>query len=236
MNIVLIIIVSIILLIFIAYAVTAGYLYNLIIRPSSDKSLILLAPHNKKHSFLNNQNNIPYKMPFKNKAQNIYMKSRNNLKLHAYLLKNHALSNSWVIMCHGYGGSALRLKRNAALFYKMGLNVLAPDARGHGKSEGNYIGMGWHERLDVIDWANLIISKNKNAKIILYGVSMGGSTVAMASGEKLPKNIKCIIEDCGYTSAWNELDYQFRKFLKSKFRLTSNIILNLISCFASILY
>ncbi|MBQ6143339.1 MAG: alpha/beta hydrolase [Clostridia bacterium] len=227
----LIIIASLFLLIFIVCGVVAGYLYNLIICPSSDKSIILLAPHNKKNSFLSKENdqNMPCKMPFKNNSQSVYIKSYDGLKLHAYALKNHALSNSWVIMCHGYSGNALRLKRAAALFYKMGLNVLAPDARGHGKSEGKYIGMGWHERLDVISWVNLIISKNKDAKIVLYGVSMGGATVAMASGENLPKNIKCIIEDCGYTSVWSELNYQFRKFLKSKFKLTSNLILNLIS-------
>lgn len=218
------------MLIFIACSVVAGFLYNLIICPSSDKSLILLAPHNKKSSFLRKENdqNSPT-LPFKNNAQSVYIKSYDGLKLHAYLITNHALSDTWVIMCHGYSGNALRLKKAAALFYKMGINVLAPDARGHGKSEGKYIGMGWHERLDVINWANLIISKQKNAKIILYGISMGGATVAMTSGENLPKNIKCIIEDCGYTGVWDELNYQFRKFLKSRFTLTSNLILRLIS-------
>lgn len=211
--------------------VTAGYLYNLIICPSSDKSLILLAPHNKKNSFLGKESyhNTNYKTPFKNNSQSVYIKSYDNLKLHAHIIKNHALSNIWVIMCHGYSGNAPRLKRMASLFYKMGINVLAPDARGHGKSEGNYIGMGWNERFDIINWANLIISKNKDAKIILYGISMGGATVMMTSGEKLPQNVKCIIEDCGYTSVWDELNYQFRKFLKHRFSLISNLILILIS-------
>ena len=30
----------------------------------------------------------------------------------------------------------------------------------------------------------------------------------MASGQDLPKNVKRIIEDCGYSSVWDELRYQ----------------------------
>jgi fermentation-respiration switch protein FrsA (DUF1100 family) len=33
---------------------------------------------------------------------------------------------------------------------------------------------------------------------------MGGATVMMTSGENLPDNIKAIIDDCGYTSVWDE--------------------------------
>lgn len=39
--------------------------------------------------------------------------------------------------------------------------------------------------------------------IILYGVSMGGATVMNVAGEKIPKQVKAIIEDCGYTSVWD---------------------------------
>ncbi|MDU3324204.1 MAG: alpha/beta hydrolase, partial [Escherichia coli] len=87
-------------------------------------------------------------------------------------------------------------------------NVLIPDLRGHGMSEGDYIGMGWDERLDIIDLINYIIDVDKDSEIVLYGVSMGAATVMNVSGENLPSNVKAIIEDCGYTSAWDQFSYQ----------------------------
>lgn len=93
-------------------------------------------------------------------------------------------------------------------FYDRGFNVLAVDARAHGESEGTKIGMGWPERMDVIEWIKLILSWDPDARIILHGVSMGAATVLMASGETLPDNVKAVIADCGYTSEWDEFIWE----------------------------
>lgn len=91
--------------------------------------------------------------------------------------------------------------------------MLTPDMRAHGESEGKYIGMGWLDRKDVLQWIDFIIARDPQAEIILHGVSMGGATVMMVSGEELPENVKGIVEDCGYTSVWDifadELAYLF---------------------------
>ena len=80
-------------------------------------------------------------------------------------------------------------------------NILMPNNRGHGKSEGNYIGFGWHDRLDYIEWIDYIINRSgKDSKILLHGISMGAATVLMTSGEDLPENVKAIVSDCAYTS------------------------------------
>ncbi|WP_369413666.1 alpha/beta hydrolase [Brucepastera parasyntrophica] len=95
---------------------------------------------------------------------------------------------------------------------EFGFNVLMPDARGHGASEGTYIGFGWPERLDYLEWIDWAINKNGHeTQIALFGISMGGATVMMTSGENLPENVKVAIEDCGYTSAYEELLYQFNR-------------------------
>lgn len=138
-----------------------------------------------------------------------YITSNNNLNLHAYEINNN--SNIWVITVHGYNGQGYKMDGYAKEFYNMGYNVLAPDLRGHGKSQGDYIGMGWDDRLDIVKWINYIIKKDENAEIILHGISMGAATVMMTSGEDLPDNVKCIIEDSGYTSVWDEFSHELNK-------------------------
>ena len=48
--------------------------------------------------------------------------------------------------------------------------------------------------------------------IVLHGISMGGATVLMVSGEELSDNVKAIVADCSYTSAYDEFKY----YLKNK--------------------
>lgn len=125
-----------------------------------------------------------------------------SLRLHGKLFKNPG--TKYALVCHGYTSKAKHMVGFVNKFYSLGYNVLAVDARAHGDSEGTKIGMGWVERFDVIEWIKYIISLEPDAQIILHGVSMGASTVLMASGEELSKNVKAIIADCGYTSEWDE--------------------------------
>lgn len=121
-----------------------------------------------------------------------------------------------VILAHGYASQGKDME-SFAWFYRdiLGFNVLMPDARGHGQSEGDYIGFGWHERKDYVLWIQMLIDKlGDDAQIALHGISMGGATVMMVSGEKLPDQVKVIVEDCGYTSAYDELAYQLRRMYK----------------------
>ena len=148
-------------------------------------------------------------------GKSIYADSFDGLKIHAYESTPKETSNKWAILVHGYTQNSSAMASRAKKFVEKGFNVLTPDCRGHGKSEGAYIGMGWHDRLDVISWINEIIKRDENAEIVLYGVSMGGATVMMVSGENLPQNVKCIIQDCGYTSIYEIFKHQ----LKSKFGL-----------------
>ena len=80
-------------------------------------------------------------------------------------------------------------------------NVLYAEQRGQGASGGEYMGFGLIERHDCLDWLNWINQKNSGMlPVYLAGVSMGASTVLMASALDLPKNVCGILADCGYTS------------------------------------
>ena len=138
-----------------------------------------------------------------------YLTSRDGLKLHAYRIEN--TGHHYAVICHGYKNKGSYMGLYAKKFYEMGFHILAPDARGHGESEGDYIGMGWPERLDLVDWCERIVKEDAQARIVLFGVSMGAATVMMAGGEQLPRQVKLIIEDCGYTSVWAEFQEQLRQ-------------------------
>lgn len=165
---------------------------------------------------------------FKNK-KSIYINSFDNLKLHAYEIEQNK-NSKWAITVHGYMTKAEYMSSIAYKYYKLGYNLIMPDLRGHGKSSGDYVGMGWHDRLDIIKWIEYILSKDKDAKILLHGISMGAATVMMVSGEDLPQNVRVIIEDCGYTSVKDQLSYK----LYNMFKLPSFPIINICSIIAKL--
>ena len=121
-------------------------------------------------------------------------------------------SDRWIVAVHGYRGDRRQVISPALVFFDRGYNILAVDCRGHGESEGDYIGMGWHDRIDLLTWAREIIGLYPHAEIVLYGISMGGSAVLMASGESVPSNIRAVIADCAYTDVYSQFTYQMNTF------------------------
>lgn len=148
--------------------------------------------------------------------------SEDGLNLWGKLYFQEEKSDKWVIIAHGYTSSHEDVQPIALNFYNEGYNVLTPDMRAHGNSEGKYIGMGWLDRKDMLLWIDYVLSLDNNSQIVLYGESMGGATVMMTSGEDLPSNVKAIVEDCGYTSVQEMFEAQ----LYERFGLPSFPILN----------
>lgn len=129
-------------------------------------------------------------------------------KLVASFIEHPTKTNRTVIISHGYKGNRETMANFAQMFYDLGFNVLLPDDRGHGDSAGDYINFGWLDRLDYLDWIDQILQKKgATSKIVLFGVSMGGATVAMLAGEQLPSQVKAVIADCAYSSVKEELVY-----------------------------
>jgi Prolyl oligopeptidase family. len=126
--------------------------------------------------------------------------------------KEHENQHYWTILVHGYKSNNQSMMSYGKEYYQRGYNVLLPDNRAHGNSEGDYVGMGWLDKDDISCWIDWIVKKDKEAKVIVHGVSMGGATTMMLSGDD-NEHVIGYIEDCGYTSVWDifasELDKRF---------------------------
>ena len=213
--------ISILLLVVIlgAGGLVGNYFYNLALNPFTSKDMIF--GDDDDDTSLEVEADVNWLIKDSNYIDT-YITSSDNLKLHAYEVKNENKTDKWAIVVHGYTSEGKLLSSKAKHLYNMGYNVLVPDLRSHGTSEGNYIGMGWHDRLDIIDWINYIVKNNPKSEIALHGTSMGSATVLMVSGENLPSNVKAIVADCGYTSVYDEFSYQ----LKQLFNLPAFPIMN----------
>ena len=75
------------------------------------------------------------------------------------------------------------------------------------------IQMGWKDRKDVLHWMSVASELFGTNDFVIHGVSMGAATTMCVSGEKMPECVKNIrfIEDCGYTSVWDEFSYELKE-------------------------
>lgn len=133
---------------------------------------------------------------------------------YAHFLENKS-SHNYALVVHGYTSSPQAMGVYARHWYEeRGFNVVLPSLGGHGLSEDEFVSMGWIDRLNILKWIDYIIDRDSDAKIFLHGVSMGAATVMMTIGEELPENVKCAVEDCGYTSVWDILSRNIKEEYK----------------------
>ena len=128
-----------------------------------------------------------------------FLDSFDGLKLHALKIMNHADSHRWIIVQHGFNSCSTDMMRMMWEADHRDYNILAPDARGYGMSEGRYTSLGWNEHYDLISWINYLLNIDRDAQIVLYGVSVGAAAVMNALGDYIPSNVKCAVEDGGFS-------------------------------------
>lgn len=152
--------------------------------------------------------------------EKIETKSFDGLKLKGILVCAEQPSKKTVVAIHGYKSCGINeYCTYIRMYHEMGFNVIVPDDRSHGESEGKFIGFAWHDRRDCIGWINYALDRfGEDSSVMLHGISMGSATVMNASGESdFPVQVKAVISDCGYSTAWK----QFKHVLKRNFHLPS---------------
>lgn len=139
-------------------------------------------------------------------------------KLHAVYgpASDPAHAQGTAVVVHGYTDNHLCFL-NLVRMYRDSLNynVMVPDLHYHGYSEGEAVQMGWLDRLDVRRFGDMAHEIWGDDFLVVHGVSMGAATTMMLSGDDLPDYYRAFVEDCGYTSVWD----QFSHNLKDSFHL-----------------
>lgn len=137
------------------------------------------------------------------------------LRAHAVCIKSRKAEGRTAVVVHGYTNNSIDMQHIARIYNKeMHYNVVLPDLHGHGLSQGDDIQMGWFDRLDVLKWIDLapkmFSTVGDSMRLVVHGISMGAATTMCVSGEHTPDYVKCFVEDCGYTSAWDEFAHELR--------------------------
>lgn len=142
--------------------------------------------------------------------------NRDGDRLHGYFFAAPQATDKTAVVVHGYKDCAIEFFYLGRMYnHDLNYNVLMPDLYYHGYSEGKAVQMGWKDRLDVLQWMDVAAHVFPGTKMLVHGVSMGAATTMNVSGEPQQDYVKCFIEDCGYTSVWDE----FKKELKEQFGL-----------------
>ena len=116
------------------------------------------------------------------------------------------------VVVHGYTDNHICFL-NLVRMYRDSLNynVMVPDLHYHGYSEGRAVQMGWFDRFDVRRFGDLAHRIWGDDFLVVHGVSMGAATTMMLSGDELPDYYKAFVEDCGYSSVWDQFAYNLRQ-------------------------
>lgn len=163
-------------------------------------------------------------------TEKVTMVNRDGLKLTGYWYRSPDPKRI-VIAMHGWRSSwSHDFCVSADFMHDIGCSVLFPDQRCHGESEGEHIGFGVLERFDCADWVNYVVrTESPHLPIYLCGVSMGATTVLMASELSLPERVKGIISDCGFTSPYDIWEHVMNNNLKINSKFAFQMANNYIS-------
>lgn len=132
-------------------------------------------------------------------------------RLHAYYVAAPEATRATAVIVHGYTDNAIRMFMLAHLYnHELRYNVLLPDLHYSGLSDGDCFRMGWLDRLDVMRWMDVADSIFGGTQMVVHGISMGAATTMMVSGEEQRPFVRCFVEDCGYTSVWDEFEHELR--------------------------
>ena len=154
-------------------------------------------------------------------TRKLSLENHQGLTLWGTYINNLKTSEYTLVLLHGYHCSTYTMKNQVETFLKeLPCDIFVPDLQGHGESQGKYVGFGYFDAFDMQEWLNFLVEINPGKPIVVLGISMGGATVCHLSAKELPKEVKCLIEDCGYDTLY----HQFKNRLFKEYKLPISMI------------
>lgn len=137
----------------------------------------------------------------KDRTETLEIVAYDGIRLRAMHIKHDDGAHRVAILQHGYCASPRAMQPFAKILFDKGYDIVMPAARAHGMSEGKYIGMAWLDRFDLSRWVGKVTELyGESVRIAIMGASMGGATVVAVAGMQPPPQVKCVIDDCGFSS------------------------------------
>ncbi len=154
-------------------------------------------------------------------------------RLHAWYAAAPGKTCNTAVIVHGYKSNSIEMFHIGYLYNRdLQWNILIPDLAAHGMSEGTTIQMGWNDRLDVMRWIDVAREKFRSDTLVVHGISMGAATTMCVSGDDGSPYVRGYVEDCGYTSVWDE----FHGEMKVRFGLPAFPLLYTTSALCKLQY
>ncbi|MBM4466520.1 MAG: alpha/beta hydrolase [Chloroflexi bacterium] len=133
--------------------------------------------------------------------EEVAFKSRDGLILRGWFIPA-AEPRGTIVFCHGHGGSMDPDIEYAPAFHDRGYNVLMFDFRGHGRSEGQRVSMGYHERLDLLGAVDYLKRRGID-RVGVLGFSMGGAVAISTAPQS--EAIRAVVSDGAFTRLGNAI-------------------------------
>ncbi len=109
-----------------------------------------------------------------------------------------------VVLVHGLNRSRIEMVKKTPFLHKKGWNALLFDLRHHGQSGGSVSSFGHFEKQDVHAAKELARTK-ANGPVVLWGVSLGGASAALAAAED--PTVAALVCDSSYRSLRDTVDH-----------------------------
>ncbi len=129
--------------------------------------------------------------------EEVDFQTEDGLTLRGWFIPAPAPARGTIIFCHGHSGSMDGDLHYVPAFHQHGYSVLMFDFRAHGRSEGERVSMGFHERKDLLAAVHFLEGRGIR-EVGLLGFSMGGATAIITA--PLSPAVKAVVADSAFAT------------------------------------